>query len=127
MGVPAQEERIYPFSRLYVASLVAQTVKNLPAVQETRVCSLGRKDPLEMGMTTHSSILVWRNPWTEELVVCFPWGHKDSEATEQPTFSLTILFDLFRLSTGWMMPFHFDEGGSSLLKLLIWSVPETPS
>ena len=127
MGVPAQEERIHPFSNLCVASLVAQMVKNLPALQETRVWSLGRKDPLEMGITTHSSILVWRNPWIEELVVCFPWGHKDSEATEQPTFSLTILFGLFRLSTGWMMPFNFNEGGSSLLKLLIWSVPETPS
>ena len=42
------------------ASLVAQMVKNLPAVQETRVQSLGREDPLEKGMATHSSILAWR-------------------------------------------------------------------
>ena len=42
-------------------------VKNLPAVQETRVQSLGRKDPLEKDMATHSSILAWRIPWTEEL------------------------------------------------------------
>ena len=48
------------------ASLVAQTVKNLPAVQETQVQFLGWKDPLEKGMTTHSSILAWRIPWTEE-------------------------------------------------------------
>ena len=41
-------------------------VKNLPAVQETWVCSLGWKDPLEMGMATHSSILAWRIPWTEQ-------------------------------------------------------------
>ena len=42
-------------------------VKNLPAVQETWVQSLGRKDPLEKGMTTHSSILAWRISWTKEL------------------------------------------------------------
>ena len=48
------------------ASLVAQTVKRLPAVQETQVRSLGREDPLEKGMATHSSFLAWRIPWTEE-------------------------------------------------------------
>ena len=47
-------------------SLMAQTVKNLPAMQETPVRSLGREDPLEKGMATHSSILAWRIPWTEE-------------------------------------------------------------
>ena len=44
---------------------MAQTVKNLPAIQETGVRSLGQEDPLEKGMTTHSSILAWRIPWTE--------------------------------------------------------------
>ena len=48
------------------ASLVAQMVKNLPAMQETQLQSPGREDPLEKGMTTHSSILAWRIPWTEE-------------------------------------------------------------
>ena len=48
------------------ASLVAQMVKNLAAKQETRVQSLGQEDPLEEGMATHSSILAWRIPWTEE-------------------------------------------------------------
>ena len=43
-------------------------VKNLPAMQETRVPSLGWKDPLEKKMATHSSILAWRIPWTKELV-----------------------------------------------------------
>ena len=47
-------------------SLVAQMVKNLPAMQETWVQSLGWKDPLEKGMVTHSSILAWKIPWTEE-------------------------------------------------------------
>ena len=48
------------------ASLVAQMVKNLPAMRETQVQSLGQEDPLEKGMATHSSILAWRIPWTEE-------------------------------------------------------------
>ena len=48
------------------ASLVAQMVKNLPAVQETQVQSLGQEDPLEKRMATHSSILAWRILWTEE-------------------------------------------------------------
>ena len=48
------------------ASLVAQMVKNLPAMQETQVQSLRWEDRLEKGMATHSSILVWRIPWTEE-------------------------------------------------------------
>ena len=50
----------------YWASLVAQMVKNLPAMQETWVGSLGQEDPLEKGLATHSSILAWRIPWTEE-------------------------------------------------------------
>ena len=45
---------------------MAQMVKSLPAVQETRVQSLGWEDPLEKGMATHSSILAWRIPWAEE-------------------------------------------------------------
>ena len=45
---------------------MAQMVKNLPAMQETQVLSLSREDPLEKGMATHSSILAWRIPQTEE-------------------------------------------------------------
>ena len=48
------------------ASLVAQMVKNAPAVLATQVQSLGQKDPIEKGMATHCSILAWRVPWTEE-------------------------------------------------------------
>ena len=51
---------------IFLASLVAQTVKNLPAVQKILVRSLGQEDPLEKRITTHSSILAWRIPWTEE-------------------------------------------------------------
>ena len=49
-----------------LVSLVAQRIKCLPAMQETRVLSLGWEDPLEKEMATHSSILAWRIPWTEE-------------------------------------------------------------
>ena len=48
------------------ASLVAQMVKHLPTMQETRVQSLGQEDPLEKAMATHSRILAWEIPWTEE-------------------------------------------------------------
>ena len=48
------------------ASLVAQTVKHLSAMQETRVQSLGWENPLEKEMATHSSVLAWKIPWTEE-------------------------------------------------------------
>ena len=48
------------------ASLVAQMVKNVPAMRETQVRLLGQEEPLEKGMATHSSILAWRIPWTEE-------------------------------------------------------------
>ena len=47
-------------------SLLSQLVRNLPAMQETWVQSLGQEDPLEEGMATHSSVLAWRIPWTEE-------------------------------------------------------------
>ena len=50
----------------HVVSLVAQMVKHLPAMWETQVPSLGQEDPLEKEMATHSSILVWRIPETEE-------------------------------------------------------------
>ena len=46
---------------------MAQTVKNLPAMQETQVQALGHEDPLEKEMATHSSILAWRIPWAEVL------------------------------------------------------------
>ena len=52
-------------------------VKNLPAMQETQVPSLGREDPLEKGMATHSGILAWRMPWTEE-----PMGLQRVDMTE---------------------------------------------
>ena len=47
---------------------MAQMAKNLPAMREIRLGALGQEDPLEEGMATHSSILAWRIPWTEELL-----------------------------------------------------------
>ena len=57
---------LFIFIVYYWASLVAQIVKNLPAMQETQVRSLGREDLLEKGMVTHSSVLAWRIPRTGE-------------------------------------------------------------
>ena len=57
-------------------SLVTRSVKNLPAMKETQVRPLGREDPLEEGMETHSSVLAWRIPWTEEPGGLQSMGHK---------------------------------------------------
>ena len=66
LGLRGQRLWIGPRYPIWGASLVVQTVKNLPAMQETWVRSLGREDPLEKGMATHSSTLAWKIPWTEE-------------------------------------------------------------
>ena len=61
-----------PILELQLTALVAQLVKNLPAMREPWVRSLGWEDPLEKGMATHSGILAWRIPWTDS-----PRGHKE--------------------------------------------------
>ena len=66
VGDTFQREGIYVNLWLVWASLVAQMVKNVPAMWETWVRFLGWEDPLEKEMATHSSILAWRTPWTEE-------------------------------------------------------------
>ena len=68
------------------ASLLAQLVKNLPAMQENWVHSLGWEDPLEKGKATHSSILAWRIPWT----VYSPWGRKELDMTERLHLRLNV-------------------------------------
>ena len=65
------------------ASLVAQTVKNLPAMQETWVRSQGWDDPLEKRMATHSSILAWRIIWTEEPGGLQSMGSQRLDTTER--------------------------------------------
>ena len=58
---------------------MAQTVKNLPAMQETQLQSLGKEEPLEKGMVTHSSIPAWRIPWTKEPDRLQSMGRKESD------------------------------------------------
>ena len=65
------------------ASLMAQLVKNPPAMGETWVQSLGWEDPLKKGKDIHSSILAWRIPRAEELTGYSPWGGKELDTTEQ--------------------------------------------
>ena len=70
------------------AYMVVQIVKILPAMQETSLWSLGREDLPEKGMVTHSSILAWRIPWTEERDSSYStWGGKESDTTERLTLS----------------------------------------
>ena len=62
---------------------MTKMVKYPPPIQETKVQSLGQEDPLEKGMATHFSIIVWRIPWTEEPGRLYsPCGHKVSDVTE---------------------------------------------
>ena len=63
------------------ASLVAQRLKHLPEMRETQVQSLGREDPLEKEMATHSSILAWRIPWTEKPDRLQSMGSQESDTT----------------------------------------------
>ena len=73
---------------------MAQMVKNLPAMWEIRVQSLVREDPLEKEMATHSSILAWRIPWTEEPGgLQFMWL-KELDMTEQLTHTCNLMAEL---------------------------------
>ena len=58
-------------------------VKNLPAMQETQVRSLGQEDSPEKEMATHSSILAWGIPWMGSLAGCSPWGHKEMQLSDE--------------------------------------------
>ena len=80
--------------------LLAQMVNNLPAMQETWVRSLGLKDPLEKEMATHSTILAWRIPWTEEPGDYSPWSCKQLDTTEWLTHTGTYILQRTWLSWG---------------------------
>ena len=86
--------------------LVAQTVKNLPAMQETGVRPLGQEDPLEKGMAAHFSILAWRIPWTGEPGRLQFMGLKRVGHSWETTISL---FMKYQGDQGWTVRFH-DEG-----------------
>ena len=94
-GRSAGEDIGYPLQYSW-ASLVAQLVKNPPAMQETWVGSLGWEDPLENGNSTHFSTLAWRIPWT----VYSPWGCKVSDMTEWLSLSVTDFIFLNSKITG---------------------------
>ena len=72
----------------WLVYMVAQTVKNLPAIKETQVWSLGWEDPLEKGMTTHSNILAWRIPIDRGASWAINCGGAESDMTEQLTLML---------------------------------------
>ena len=75
------EDQLVTFVHLFGASHLAQEVENLPAVQEMQVQSLGREDPLEKEMATHSSILAWRVPWIERPGGLHSMGSQESDMT----------------------------------------------
>ena len=79
------------------ASQVAQTVKNLSAMRTIWIQSLGWEDPLEKGTATHSSLLVWRIPWTEESGGLQSMGLKESNTAEQLTLSPDCLYRFFQV------------------------------
>ena len=74
---------------IHMSSLVAQMVTSLLAMWETQVWYLGGEDPLEKGMATHCSFLPGKSQGQRSLVGPHPWGHKESDKTEQLTHSLT--------------------------------------
>ena len=83
-------------SKYISASLVAQMVKNPPAMQETWVRYLGWEDPLENEMATHSGILAWETPPPQRSLIGYsPWGHKELDMTEWLTYTHIIF------SVGW--------------------------
>ena len=76
LTIKDQKRVVAQFLEISAPSLVAQPVRNLPAMWETWVRFLGWEDPLEKGKASHSSILAWRIPYS-------PWGHKELDTTEQ--------------------------------------------
>ena len=101
------------------ASLVAQLVKKLPTMQETRVRSLGWKDPLEKGKATHFSILAWKIPQTG------PWGHEELWASlvAQRLKPLPAMWETWVQSLGREDPLEKEMATHS--STLAWRIPWT--
>ena len=99
---PTDHEHFYRPPVSDRTSLVAQTVKNLPAMQETWVRSLGREDPLEKGMANHSRILAWRIPWTEKPGGLHSTGSQESQEldTTEQLILLLLISDKVSLKKG---------------------------
>ena len=113
-------------------------IKNLPAMRETQIRSLSQEDPLEKGMTSHSSILAWRIP----LASPSPWGHNESDMNERLTLSLyTVLLcvrgslvaqlvkyppvmrETWVPSLGWED--SLEKGKATHSSILAWRIPWT--
>ena len=104
-----------------MASLVAQMVKNLSAMYETRVLSLGWEEPLEKGMATHSSILAWKIPWTERpgrLQSMDSQRARDNWTTNTFTFMITLnahyTIDMYHYLKNSSLPFKLSKPHSLL-------------
>ena len=80
------------YRTLWLTIVTAQAVKNLPVMLETQVRSLGRKDPLEEGLATYSVFLSGESHGQRSLAGYSPWGHKESDTTEQLTLIVTTLY-----------------------------------
>ena len=91
-GLKISLEKIKLLSLLLPWWCMVQRLKRLPARRETWVRSLGREDPLEKEMATHSRILAWRTPWTGELGGLQSTGHKESDTTERLHFHFHFLY-----------------------------------
>ena len=109
LGRSPGERKGYPLQYSW-ASLVAHLVKNLPAIQETWVRSLGWEDPLEKGKATHTLVF-----WPGELQGLYsPWDHKESDTTEQLALSL---FKLNASRFGLEIPLYAWKRNSSLERI----------
>ena len=97
-GVAKELDTTEQLSLSLWASQVAQMVKCLPAIQETQVQSLGREDPLEKEMATHSSTLVWKIPWTEEPGRLQPMG------SQRVGHDCTTSLSLFTFTLSGLLP-----------------------
>ena len=76
---------------IMIGSLVAQAIKNLPAMQETQVPSMDLEDSPEKAMATHTSMLAWKIPWMEQPDRLQCRGHSESDMTEQLTLSIGMI------------------------------------
>ena len=107
--------------------LVAQTVKNLSATQETRVRSLGQENPLEKEMATHSRILAWRIPRQRSLAGYSPWGHKESDTTKTHTLPLAIYLTHDNVYMSKLPSPFFPPSPSSAMSTSPFSTSMSPS
>ena len=117
-----QTSYIYKWNHIMWAALVAQTVKNLPAMRETGVGSLGQEDPLKKGMLPTPVLLPGEFHRQRSLVVYSPWGHKESDRTERLIHTYVILSILMQecIQIIFLRCIHIDLCKLATFKLLYW-------